>query len=564
MKCVLERQQAMEVDAKEDLELFRFILQETEEGVATDDSIAIEEKLNSTRERHKSLVAKVMLVKDDFTKVQEDYDSLLIGTDISVRKAQEAFAASKDAEKQVEELTVEFQRLKEVFDLAQATCHDAEEHKKGVLIARDEDSLAWEKDLRQAGKELDQICMHLSSVQELQSKLDTSSSLLLDLKNELATCLEAKVIKEAQEQESGTHKSKQEEAIILLRNELEEHRESISKVTDELCSLKATAASLKSELSKEKAALAAIQQREAMASITMQSLKVEIKLCQQELEGAVHAKEKRRDETVELPKVLQDAAKEADEAKSIAAKAQEELRKAKEEVEQAKAALSTMEVRLEAALREIDANKESERLALNALEGTKVAANIKQQQGSSQMVTLALDEYASLNERSHRAEDLAHEKTAAAMAQLEAAKESESRALSKLNETYKALEERKRALLAATEQADRATEGKLAMEQELRKWREENGRRRNQAWKHEEARSSNTAEIIIGGDKKCTSKEEACAGSSVHPLSSDASGRSSPNDLHLALQTKTKKAKKVSFFPRVIMFLGRRRLKAAK
>ncbi|CAL4937924.1 unnamed protein product [Urochloa decumbens] len=534
MKHVLERQQAIEVDAKEDLELFQFILQEMEEGMAFDDSIVVEEELNNIQERRKSLVAKVVLVKDDFRKVKEDYDSLLIETDISVRKAQTAFAMSKDAEKQVEELTLEFQRLKQEFDLVQVTCHDAEEHKKGTLMARDEDCLAWEKDLRQAAEELNQISMYLSSVQELQSKLDTSSSLLLDLKNELANCLEAKLIEEAQEQESRTHKPMHEEAIILSRNELEEHRKSIAKVTDELRSLKATAASLKSELNKEKAALAAIQQREVMASITIQSLKAEIKLSQGELE-ALHAKGKeRQDKAIELPKVLQDAAKEADEAKSIAAKAHEELIKTKEEVEHAKAALSTMEFRLEAVLREIEAAKESERLALNALEGTKVAANITQQ-GSSQTITLALDEYASLIERSRRAEELVHKKTAAAIAQ---------------------------ALLDATEQADRATEGKLAMEQELRKWREENGRRRkagDQASKPE-ARSSYTAEIICGGTKR-TSKEETCATSSVHPLS-DASGRSSPNDL--ALQAKTKKLKKLPFFPRVIMFLGRRRLRAAK
>jgi chromosome segregation ATPase len=313
-----------------------------------------------------------------------------------------------------------------VFDLAQSTCHDAEELEKGTLMARDEDCLAWEKDLRQEEEELNQISMELSSVQELQSKLDKSSSLLLDLKNEVATYMEAKLIEEAQEQESGTHKSMQEEAIILSRNELEEHRKSIAKVTDELCALKATAASLESDLNKEKAALAAIQQREAMASITIQSLKVEIKLSQQELE-AVRAKEKERgDRAVGLPKVLQDAAKEANEAKSTTAKTQDELRKAKEEVEQAKAALSTMEFRLEAVLREVEVAKESQRLALNALEGTKVAANIKQQ-GSSQMITLAVEEYASLVERSHRAEELVHEKTAAAIAQVEAAKESESR-----------------------------------------------------------------------------------------------------------------------------------------
>ncbi|WVZ55723.1 hypothetical protein U9M48_006347 [Paspalum notatum var. saurae] len=552
MKRVLDRQRAEEVDAKEDLELFRFILQEMEEGVAFDDVVVIE-KLNN------ALVAKAMLVKGELRKVQEDYDSLLIETDISIRKAQAAFAASKDAEKQVEELTVELQGLKAVLDLAHATCQDAKERKKNTLMACDKDRLAWGKDLRQAHKELNQISTDLSAVQELQSQHNTSSSLLFNLKNELAACLEAKLIEEAQEQDSRTHKSMQE-IIILSRNELEEHRKSIAKVTDELCSLKALSASLKSELNKEKTALKATQQMEAMAFIAIQSLKVDIKTSQQELESV--RGEERQDKTVKLPKVIEDASQETDKAKSVAAKAREELRKTKEEVELQKAALSTTEFRLEAVLRDIEAVRESERLALNtlrALEDSKVAVNVEQQ-GSSQMITLDSNDYTSLIHKTRQAEVLVH-KEAAAIAQVEAAKESESRTLSRLNETVKALKEQKQALAAATEQADRANEGKLAMEQELRKWREENGKRRRKAGEASkpEAKPSSTAEIV-GGDTNCTSKDDCCASSSVHPLS-DESGRSSPNDL--ALQPKTKKAKKLSFFPRIIMFLGRRRLKAA-
>uniref|UniRef100_A0A0A9FG51 Uncharacterized protein n=1 Tax=Arundo donax TaxID=35708 RepID=A0A0A9FG51_ARUDO len=559
LKHVLERQQAEEVDAKEDLEFFKFILEEME-GVASDDSAVVNEKLKIIRERHEALVSRLMLVKDESRKVQEDYDSLLIERDISIRKAQEAFTVSKEAERQVEDLTVELKQLKGVLDLAQTSCHDAEERKKGASMVQDEDCFTWEKDLRQAEEELNQFHKKLSSFEELKSNLDTSSSLLLNLKNELASCVEANQIEEARKQE----KSMQEDDI-LLRNELEERRRSIAEMRDELCALKVTAAALKSEMDKGKAVLATMQQKEAMASITVSSLKLEIKLSQQELE-AVQAKEKEcRDRMVEFPKILQDDAKEADKAKFVAAKAQEELRKTKEEVEQAKAALSTTEFRLQAVLREIEAAKESERLTLNALtasEDAKVAVNI-QQHGSTQMITLDLDKYTSLIDKSHRAEELMHERTAAAIAQLEVAKESELRTLSKLNEIMKALEERKQTLLATREQADRAIEGKLAMEQELRRWREENGKWRKACEARKSgARPSIAAEIVLvgrSGDAKCTNKEDSCA--SVHPLS-DVSGRSSPNDL--ALLAKTKKAKKLPFFPQIIMFLGRRRLKAVK
>jgi len=545
MKHVLEREQAEEVDVMEDLELVQFILQAIE-GVACNDSAMVGEKLNNIQERRKALIAKVMSVKEELGKVQKDYGSLLMETDSSISKAQAAFVMSKDAEKEIEELTIELQRLKEVFDLANATCQDAEERKKNTLMARDEDCLAWEKDLRQSDKELNQISLDLCSFQELQSKHDTSAIMLLNLKNQLAACLGAKLIGEAQEQESGTHKPMQEEVIIMLKNELEEHRKSIAKVTDELCVLKATAELLKSQLNKERAALAATQQVEAMASITIESLKMDIKLSQQELE-AVHAKAQECRDRMEV-----------DEAKVIATNAQEELRKTKEEVEQAKAALSTVEFKLEVVLTDIQAAKESERLALNTLrtmEDSKVAVNVKQ--GSSQMITLDLDDYTSLVQKSRQAEEHVHENTAAAMAQVEAAKESASRTLSRLDEIFKALEEQMQALAAATKRTGRATEGKLAIEQELRKWREENGKRRCKAGEASkpEARPSSSAVVaeIVGGDTTCVGKEDSCAAASVHPVL-DASGRSSPNDL--ALQARTKKAKKLSFFRRVNMFLG--------
>jgi hypothetical protein len=47
-----------------------------------------------------------------------------------------------------------------MFDLANAKFQDVEE-RKNTLMVRDEDRLAWEEDLRQSDKELNQISMDL-------------------------------------------------------------------------------------------------------------------------------------------------------------------------------------------------------------------------------------------------------------------------------------------------------------------------------------------------------------------------------------------------------------------
>ncbi|KAE8819348.1 protein WEAK CHLOROPLAST MOVEMENT UNDER BLUE LIGHT 1 [Hordeum vulgare] len=562
LKHDLERAEHEEAHAKEDLDFFQFIVTEMEEGGASDDSVAGEEILKNIQERHKVLVSKLNLVNDELKGVQEDCDSLLIEQDISIEKSQVAILASKESEKQAEELTVELNKLKEVLDLARATCHDAEEHKACASLARDEDRLKWEKDLGQADEELSQLNKKLSSVEDLKSELETSSSLLVKRKEELNAYVEAKLIKEVQEQGNTTDETMQEETI-LSRNELEEQKKSIDKARAEVCALKVAAASLQSELSEEKEALAIMPQLEAMSWIAITSLKADIKLSQQELE-TVQAKEKKsRDRMSELPGLLQAAAQEADEAKSLAMKAQEMLRRSKGEMEQAKADLSAMEFRLQAVLKETEAAKESERLSLDALRALEsdLAVSIAEQ-GSPGMITLDFDEHASLIEKSHQAEELVHEKISSAIAQVEMAKESESLILSELSQVYKVLEERKQALFAAQKQADSATEGKLAMEQELRTWREEHGQRRKatvEALKSE-TKHSNPVAIVVERDRdtKGTSKEDSCA--LVHPLS-DMSARSSPAGP--GLREKAKKAKKPPFLRRMMMFLARRRLKAA-
>jgi hypothetical protein len=564
LKHDLETAQHEEADAKEDLDFFQFIVPEMEEGgVSSDGSVAGTEILKKIQERHEVLVSKLNLVNAELKRFREDYDSLLIEHDISFGKSQTANTVSKEAEMQAEELTVKLDKLKEVLDLARATCHDAEEQKMYASLARDEDRLKWEKDLRQAKEELSQLDKKVSSVKDLKSKLEASSNLLVKRNEELTAYVEAKLIEEAQEQGNGTHETIQEE-IIFSRNELEEHMKSIDKVRDEICALKVAAASLQSELSKEKEALARMQHMEAISSINMSSLDVEIKMVQQEME-AVQAKEKEsRDRMGELSRILQVATLENDEAKSVALKAQEMLRINKKETEQAKASLSTMEFRLQTALKELEAAKESERVSLDTLrvlEESELEANFAEQ-GSPRMIILNFQEHVSLVEKSHQAEELALEKTSCAIAQVKMAKESESLILSRLGEVYKVLEERKQALLAATKQADTAAEGKLVMEQEMRTWREEHAQRRKAAEASKsETKPSNTVAVTAerGGDTKCIGKEDSYA--LVHPLS-DMSARSSPAGS--ALREKTDRTKKPSFLRRMMMFLARKRLKAAE
>ncbi|XP_074302694.1 protein WEAK CHLOROPLAST MOVEMENT UNDER BLUE LIGHT 1-like [Silene latifolia] len=478
LKLNLERAQTEERQAKQDSELAHLRVEEMEQGIAHEASVAAKTQLEVAKARHEAAIADLKAVKDELQKLRDDHAILLTEKDDAVKKAKDAVNESKEDEKTVENLTVELISTKELLESAHAAHLEAEEHRIGAIMAKDQDKLTREKELTQAEEDLAKLNMQIESAKDLKSKLNTASTLLADLKAELAAYMESKIIQEVTGDK--THAGLQS-AVAAANKELEEVKVHIEKATDEVNCLKLAATSLKLELEKEKLELDNLRQREGMASIAISSLEAELERIKSEI-GVVQAIEKEaRGEMMELPKQLQLASEEANVAKSAVELAREELRKAKEEAEQAKAGANTMESRLLAAQKEIDAAKASERLAMaaiKALQESGATQIVSNDEDTSLGVTLSLEEYYALSKCAHEAEDEANMKVTAAMSQIDVAKASELRSLTQLEEANREVEERKEALKIAEEKAEKTTEGKLGVELELRKWRAENGQRR--------------------------------------------------------------------------------------
>ncbi|XP_038984518.1 protein WEAK CHLOROPLAST MOVEMENT UNDER BLUE LIGHT 1 [Phoenix dactylifera] len=570
LKLNLEKAQTEEAQARQDSELAQLRVKEMEQGIADEASVAAKAQLEVAKARHEAAVAELKSVKEELKTVQEEHVILITERDIAINEAEEAVSASKEIEKTVEELTLELIATKESLELSHTAHLEAEEHRIGAALAREQDCLTWEKELKQAEDEVQQLNEQLLLTKDLKSKLDTALTLLLNLKAELAAYMQAKLNQESEgiEEEKQTDDTEEannigrsiQEALASTRKEFEEVKANIEKAKDEVNCLRVASSSLKLELDKEKAALTNLQQREGMASIAVSSLEAELDRTKQEIE-TIRTKEKEaREKMVELPKFLQQAAQEADHAKLVAQLAREELRKVKEEAEQAKAGASTTEIRLNAALKEIEAAKASERLALaavKALQESEQAAGVRGDDSPSG-VTVSLDEYFSLSKRAHEAEELAHERVTAAIAQIEVAKESESKNLAKLEEAYGEMGERKEALRVAIEKAEKAKEGKLGVEQELRKWRAEHEQRRraSDAAKGAVNPSKSPPRGFEHSEPKSFSKEEVDV--LVHPISNPKlyMADESPENAVPGLKARRKKK---SLLPRIVMFLARKR-----
>ncbi|KAJ7958150.1 protein WEAK CHLOROPLAST MOVEMENT UNDER BLUE LIGHT 1-like [Quillaja saponaria] len=571
LKLNLERAQTEERQAKQDSELVKLRVEEMEQGIADESSVAAKAQLEVAKARHTASVSELKSVKEELEALHKDYASLTKEKDIALDKAEEAAAASKEVEKTVEDLTIELISTKESLESAHAAHLEAEEQRIGAVMAKEQDSLNWEKELKQAEEELQRLNQQILSAKDLKSKLNTASALLLDLKTELAAYMESKLKQEGDQEETSkgdldelekkTHSDIQA-AVASAKKEVEEVKLNIEKANAEVNCLKVAATSLQSELETEKLSLATIRQREGMASVAVAALDAELYKTKSEI-ALVQMKEKEaREKMVEVPKKLQQVAQEADEAKSLAQAAREELRKAKEEAEQAKAAASTMDSRLLATQKEIEATKASEKLAIAAIKALQESASARSTANVDSFagVTLSLEEYYEISKRSHEAEKRANMMVAAANSQIEVAKESELRSLEKLEEVNRELAARREALKIAMEKAEKAKEGKLGVEQELRKWRAEHEQRRKAGDQSGQGvvNPVRSPRKSLEGSKESNTINQASDAVPVHYASSPKAYVPA-NNTETAPETRTGKKKKRSFFPRILMFLARRK-----
>ncbi|GFY86865.1 WEAK CHLOROPLAST MOVEMENT UNDER BLUE LIGHT-like protein [Actinidia rufa] len=577
LKLNLERAQTEEQQAKQDSELAKLRVEEMEQGVADEASVAAKAQLEVARARHATAISDLKTVQDELEELCRDYALLVADKGLAVKRAEEAVSASKEVEKTLEDLTIELISMKESLEFAHAAHLESEEQRIGEAMARDQDVLNWEKEMKQAEEELERLNQHILSAKDMKSKLDTALALLVDLKAELAAYMATKLQQEnddgghpqgeLDEPEKRTHTDMQA-AVALAKKELEEVKLKIEKATEEVKFLKVAATSLNLELEAEKLALATIRQREGMASIAVASLEAELSRTKSEL-AVVQMKEKKtRVKMVELPKQLQEAAQEADQAKTMAQMASEEMRKAKEEAEQVKAGASTVESRLLAARKEIEAAKASEKLALAAINALKESESAQTTGDDSPTgVTLSLEEYYELSKRAHEAEAEANMRVNTAISQIEVAKESELSSLKRLEEANDELAAQKEALEIALEKAEKAQKGKLGVEQELRKWRAEHEQRRKASESGQGAVNPIKSPRRSFEERKESNNfvQIPDVAMSVHQrLSLKAYEPASNTETESSPDFMAPKKKKRSFFPRIFMFLARKKAQAAK
>ncbi|KAE9607861.1 hypothetical protein Lal_00040089 [Lupinus albus] len=526
LKVKLEKVEREEGEVKEEVEIASLKIEEMEKDIVNEASIEANAQVEAEKARHAAAVSDLEFIRWELDSLNEEYASMVSERDVAVKKAEEAVAESEEVEKELEDLAAELIATKESLESARAAQLDAEEQRLGVI---DEETHNLKVEFEQAEEEFQILNQQVSSAKVLKSKLDASSSLLLDLEAELAAYMESKIKEESIEEER--------------KKELDELKLNIEKANAEVNSLREVSASLKSKLELEKSLLTDLKQSEEKASAAVLTLREELDKTQSAIACLKMKEEEAREMMIELPKKLQQATQDADEAKSLVQAAQKELVEAQEEAEQTKARASTLESRLLATQMEIEASKVSKRLvkeSIFALEKSE-SSRSNNDMDYSNVVTITLDEYHELSKRSYKAEEQAKARVAAANSQIEMAKESELRSLERLEELNEELAVRSESLNIA---AEKARQGKLAVEDELKTWKTEQKQQRNDMTTNAAAATANEPVHDLLRSKDKTPMNDAETGS--------------------APDTKSKKKKKSLFPSKVVMFFAKRKTHPTK
>lgn len=186
------------------------------------------------------------------------------------------------------------------------------------------------------------------------------------------------------------------------------------------------------------------------------------------------------DGTMDLAKELKRLSFETEEFEKVGEATRAELLRAMSEIELAKTRIKTAEIRLVAAKKMKEAARAAEAAALAEI---KAMSNNNENsccglQQEAEVVTISCKEYSGLMSRAREAEAACESKLASAMLQVDEANLSKAEILRKVEEAREEVQSSKKALEEALSRVENASRGKLAVEEALRKWRSERGKKR--------------------------------------------------------------------------------------
>lgn len=266
----------------------------------------------------------------------------------------------------------------------------------------------------------------------------------------------------------------------LILMELKRAKLNLNRTTSDLSDIRASVELFNKKIEEERISLEKTRKRLTSNSSKISSLEGELQQTRKKLLLAKDAEIKRcNDNPVDISRTLQTLNSEALQFKKIGEETKSEVLRAMSEIEQTKTRIKTAEIRLVAAKKMKQAARAAEAVAFAEI---KALSNRENSSGiltpKPEEITLSFEEYSSLAFKAREAEELSKRRVIDAMVHVDEANVSKMEILKMVGEATEEVKASKKVLEEALNRVEAANKEKLSVEEALRKWRSEHGRKR--------------------------------------------------------------------------------------
>ncbi|MED6131706.1 hypothetical protein PIB30_012143 [Stylosanthes scabra] len=420
---------------------------------------AWKKELEHARKEYLTTVKDLDAAKQELNQIRQDFDAALEAKLAAFQTAGEAQRSTKMNMEKINEMSDEIATMKASIEQLKIRAQKAQEEQEQVMQERE-----------------NQLSYYITAKEEAQAKI---TALKAEYDPELAASLEAKLaettaeIQILQEQMKEAHASEME-SVRQMTEEIKQATKVLNEVVAEENSLRELVASLRAELEQVKREQQELKEKEQATEAITANLTSELQTIKEEA-GPDPSSTDEVDPAQEMNMKIQELALEAESA----IREEEEMRiqteVLKREAEKAQAMAEELGRKLEDALREAEESKAAERKAiqemktLSDMQGRVTDADAN----SNSKIVLSVKEFAALSGKIKESEDLVERTEAAAAAQVEAINARKREVDKKVEANLKAIEEIKAATEMALRNAEIADTAKEAVEEDLRRWREE-------------------------------------------------------------------------------------------
>ncbi|XP_010443226.1 PREDICTED: WEB family protein At5g55860-like [Camelina sativa] len=421
-------------------------------------------------EQYEAVCKELESAKQELRKIRQVSNEILETKTVALSKVEEAKEVTRVHSEKIELLKNEIAAVNESVEQTKLACSQARKEQSEIFAEKEIQQHSYKAGMEESAKK--SLALKNEFDPEFAKKLEVQ---LTETYNE---------IDELQKQ-METAKASDMDSVNDVSLELNEAKGLLEKLVEEEKSLQELMESLKTELKNVKMEHSEVEAKEAEIESVAGDLHMKLSRSKSELEECVAEESKANAALEDIMLTINQISSETETARREAEEMRNKADELMKEAESAHLALEESELHLRVALDEAEEAKAAETKALEQIksisEKTNAARNSTSSESGSQSITLSQEEFKSLSKRAEVCDKLAELKVAAALAQVEAVKASENETLKKLETTQEEIKKLKTATEEALKKAAMADAAKKAVEGELRRWRERDQKKAEEA-----------------------------------------------------------------------------------